>query len=221
MLAAGLCGVAGMLPDLDSDSGVPVRETFAFAAAIVPMLLVDRLERMGTPHDLIVFTGFLVYIAIRFGVSQIFKRYTVHRGMWHSLPAAASVGLLTFLLVTGDSTFHRLYLAGAVVLGFLVHLLLDELWSIQWKGGRVRLKSSFGTAIKLWSRSWWANLSTYGKLVLLIVYAVHFDPIVMEQLDQRLGRSPLAAQQPPSPRQSPPQPSPQVGDVAPQSPLLR
>ena len=34
-LAAGLCGLAGMLPDLDSDSGVPVREPMALAAAVV------------------------------------------------------------------------------------------------------------------------------------------------------------------------------------------
>ena len=29
VLAGGLCGLAGMLPDLDSDSGRPVREIFA------------------------------------------------------------------------------------------------------------------------------------------------------------------------------------------------
>ena len=34
-LAAGLCGVAGMLPDLDSDSGVPVRVTISFASPMV------------------------------------------------------------------------------------------------------------------------------------------------------------------------------------------
>ena len=33
MLAGGLCSVSGMLPDLDSDSGVPIRESMAFAAA--------------------------------------------------------------------------------------------------------------------------------------------------------------------------------------------
>ena len=37
-LAAGLCGVSGMLPDLDSGPGVPLRESVSFAAAVVPML---------------------------------------------------------------------------------------------------------------------------------------------------------------------------------------
>ena len=39
ILAGGLCSVAGMLPDLDSDSGRPVQEISAFAA-VVPMLMV-------------------------------------------------------------------------------------------------------------------------------------------------------------------------------------
>ncbi|MBN2292690.1 MAG: metal-dependent hydrolase, partial [Pirellulales bacterium] len=36
LLAGGLCSVSGMLPDIDSDSGVPLRESLAFAAAVVP-----------------------------------------------------------------------------------------------------------------------------------------------------------------------------------------
>ncbi|MEA1949803.1 MAG: metal-dependent hydrolase, partial [Planctomycetota bacterium] len=31
LLAGGLCGVAGMLPDIDSDSGRPLRECHALA----------------------------------------------------------------------------------------------------------------------------------------------------------------------------------------------
>ncbi len=195
MLAGGLCGVAGMLPDLDSDSGVPARETFAFSAAIVPMMLVHRMQHMGMPRDLIIFSGFLVYIAIRFGLSVIFKRYTVHRGMWHSLPAAAIVGLLTFLTVAGDNTFHRFYMAGAVVVGFLVHLILDEIWSIDWKNGVPRLKKSFGTAMKLWSGSWWGNISAYGKLAFLVVYAIYFDPLVMQHMERRFNVDSMAVQE--------------------------
>ncbi|MCE9545263.1 MAG: hypothetical protein K8T25_07070 [Planctomycetia bacterium] len=34
LLAAGLCSVSGMLPDLDSDTGVPIREVMALSAAV-------------------------------------------------------------------------------------------------------------------------------------------------------------------------------------------
>jgi len=178
MLAAGLCSVSGMLPDLDSDSGVPVRETMAFAAAVVPMLMMDRFQHMGLSHEAMVLAGGLLYLVIRFGLARIFKRYTIHRGMWHSLPAAAVVGLIAFLVCSCQEMDLRLFKVGAVVLGFVSHLLLDELYSIQWRGGRVRLKNSFGTAVKLWSGNTWANVSTYSKLVILIFVAVG-DPLVM------------------------------------------
>jgi membrane-bound metal-dependent hydrolase YbcI (DUF457 family) len=125
ILAGGLCGLAGMLPDLDSDSSVPVRETMAFAAAVVPMLMIDRFQAMGWSHETIVLAGGLLYCGVRFGVSALIKRYTVHRGMWHSLPAAAIFGLLAFLICSCEDMTLRLFKTGAVVLGYMVHLILD------------------------------------------------------------------------------------------------
>ena len=180
VLAGGLCSVSGMLPDLDSDSSVPLRESVAFAAAVVPMLMIDRFQQLGWPNESIVLAGGLIYLVVRFGIAGIFKRYTVHRGMWHSLPAAMIAGLLTFLIICDAQLELRLYKSGAVVLGFLSHLVLDEMYSLQWQGGRWRLKRSFGTALKLWSRrSLWANISTYGKLILLVALAVG-DPLLMD-----------------------------------------
>jgi hypothetical protein len=132
--------------------------------------------------------------------------------MWHSLPAAAVVGLLAFLLVTGAELPIRLYKAAAVVLGFLVHLVLDEIWSVQIRRGRLRIKKSFGTALKLFTtKAMWPNVSTYGKLALLIAM-VKGDPYLMEQIE---AHRPEFAQ---SPRQwlqnavdrveNPPEPNP-------------
>jgi len=169
LLGAGLCGLSGMLPDLDSDTGVPLRESVTFGAAVVPMLLVDRFQQMGLTTDLIVIIGGLIYIGIRFGLAEMLKRYTVHRGMWHSIPAAAIVGLLAYLVCTDHyGLFEKMFKVVAVLLGFMSHLLLDEFYSIEWNRGSFRLKKSFGTAIKFYSKSGWANVSTYGKLVMLI-----------------------------------------------------
>jgi LexA-binding, inner membrane-associated putative hydrolase len=166
-LAGGLCSVSGMLPDIDSDSGTPLRESMAFAAAVVPMMLMHRFLRAGMSHELMILSGAAVYLLIRFGLGALLKRYTVHRGMFHSLPAAAVFGEITFLLASGDDMRLRLFTAGAVVLGFLSHLVLDEIYSIEWHHGLPRLKSSFGTALKLFGHDTWANLSVYVKLGLL------------------------------------------------------
>ena len=193
MLAGGLCSVSGMLPDLDSDSGIPLRESIAFGAAIVPMMLIDRLQHMGLSNEAIVLAGGLIYLIVRFGVAEIFKRYTVHRGMWHSLPAAAICGLLTFLIASGPDLEVRLFKSAAVVLGFMIHLILDEIWSVEMKGGRIRLKKSSGTAIKFWStRSMWANVSTYGKLAILVMLVVG-DDMLMDQFGYKEPYIPMAA----------------------------
>ena len=173
LLAGGLCSLAGILPDLDSASGVPVRETMAFAAAVTPMLLQDRFRQLGLSSESIVLASGLTYIVIRFGVGQLLKQYTVHRGMWHSLPAVAIAGLAVFLMCAGQPMEARLYKTGAVVLGYALHLLLDELYGLRFRRGRMRLKRSFGSALKLWSHSFWANVSTYGKLTLLVALTLN------------------------------------------------
>jgi hypothetical protein len=151
VLAGGLCGVSGMLPDIDSDSGTPLHESMAFAAAVVPMMLLHRLRHWGLSPESMILVGAAVYLLIRFGVTALLKRYTVHRGMFHSLPAAVIFGEIAFLLASGENVYLRLYTAGAVMLGYLSHLLLDEIYSFQWRHGRVRLKESFGTAVTVFS----------------------------------------------------------------------
>jgi len=182
LVAGGLCSLAGMLPDLDSDSGVPVREVTALTAALVPALMIPRFAQLGFDREQFVLATAIVYLTVRFGLGDLFKGYTVHRGMWHSLPAAAIAGLATFLLVSGADLPIRLFKSGAVVLGFLSHLVLDELSSVQVRRGRVRIRNSLGTAIKLWTtHSLWANVSTYGKLAVLVALIVG-DPYLMRQL---------------------------------------
>jgi hypothetical protein len=181
VLAGGLCSVSGMLPDLDSDSGTPVREMSCFAAAVIPMLMLERFQGWGMSREMIVMAAALIYVAIRFGLVEIFKRYTVHRGMWHSIPACLACGLVAFLIVSGDDLTLRIFKSVGVVAGFLSHLILDEIWSVSVRTGRLNIKKSSGTAMKLWGKSSWANFSTYAKLIVLSGLAIG-DPMMMSQL---------------------------------------
>jgi hypothetical protein len=194
VLAGGLCSVSGMLPDLDSDSGRPVQEMSAFAAAIVPMLMLERFENFGWPRESIVLAGAAIYAAIRFGVAEVFKRYTVHRGMWHSIPACLACGLLAFLIVAGQDLAIRTFKAGAVSLGFFSHLVLDEIWSFQLRSGKLNLKRSFGTALKFLGNSTWANVSVYATLVLIGLLAVG-DPMLMNHFGYEVKFGPHTAGQ--------------------------
>jgi LexA-binding, inner membrane-associated putative hydrolase len=129
LLGAGLTAVGGVIPDLDSDSGIPVRELFGLAAATVPVLLFQRLLESGLTLEqtLVVLSG--IYLFIRYGLATVFKHSTVHRGMFHSIPAMLIAGLSVFLLHHSPEFRTRLYLAGGIMLGFLSHLVLDEMYS--------------------------------------------------------------------------------------------
>jgi hypothetical protein len=181
ILAGGLCGVSGMLPDLDSASGVPKRESIAFAAAVVPLLMAERFKRMGMPAEYIVLLGGFMYLFIRFGVAKMLTRFTVHRGMFHSLPACLIAGEIAFLISGHENIWQRYFNGAAVMLGFMSHLVLDEIWSLDFQGGRIRFKSSFGTAMKFWGESMGSNVLTYAGVAILSFMALE-DPVVLNQI---------------------------------------
>ena len=180
LVAGGLCGVGGMLPDIDSESGVPVRETMGFAAAVTPMLLVDRFQHIGLNYEQMVLAGGSSYLFVRFGIARLLMRYTVHRGMFHSIPALLIFTGLAFLICGSTNLHLRYFKACGVFIGVFSHLMLDEIYSIEWAGGRWRFKKSFGTALKLWSDSLWGNFSTYWKFAAVVVLILS-EPAIMER----------------------------------------
>jgi membrane-bound metal-dependent hydrolase YbcI (DUF457 family) len=192
LIAGGLCSVSGMLPDLDSDSGVPLREAVALSSAVIPMLLVDRLERIGCSHEMMVLMTGGVYLLIRFGIAEIFRRYTVHRGMWHSIPAAITCGMIAFMLCSCENMSIRLFKTMAVVIGFTSHLILDEMWSVDFRRGRYYFKSSFGTALKFWGKERIPNIVAY-TIMLVFALLVYHDDGFMERFGYRQPQVPHTA----------------------------
>lgn len=201
IIAAGLCSVGGMLPDIDSDSGVPLRESLAFAAAVIPMMLAGRLHGLNISHEWIVLAGAAMYLSVRFVVAAILRHLTVHRGMFHSIPAMLIFGELVYLLAAGGSDRQRWIKAIAVMIGFGSHLLLDEVYSFSIRGGRLRLKSSFGTAIKLFGPKMGPNAVTCA-LLFALGYGVFTDPNAQHEL--RAGTAVAAGLPQTAPTPAPP-----------------
>jgi hypothetical protein len=183
LLATGLCSVSGMLPDLDSGPGIPLRESLSFAAAFVPMLLFDRARHMGWTHESMVLAGAAIYVFIRFGVGWFLRHHSVHRGIYHSIPVCLIFAGLAFLLCNTGSLSLRYYKAGAVVVGFMSHLILDEIWSVERSGVGLHLKSSFGTAVKFYAPCWWSNAIAYAGLLAVSVLVLN-DPIWVDASPQ-------------------------------------
>jgi len=122
---------------------------------------------MGLPLEGMILAGAAIYASIRFGLTWLLDHYAHQRGMFHSLPAAAVAGQVTFLAYGSEEPLRRYFVCSAVVLGFLSHLILDEIWAVRmgWFGPKV--KKSFGTALKLNGPDLWPNLLTYALALVL------------------------------------------------------
>ncbi len=171
LLSGLLTWIAGMLPDLDSEGGKPIRGLFSAVAAIVPLFLMRYIDSMGGDNERAVVMALMLYLLIRYGAAWVVGKLSVHRGMFHSIPALLISAEITFLFYRHVDNDVRLLMAGGVALGFLSHLILDELYSVQWDGTRVKLKRSSGTAMKFMGKHSLANAFAWG-LLMFLSYAV-------------------------------------------------
>ncbi|MCM2972750.1 metal-dependent hydrolase [Larsenimonas suaedae] len=146
---AGLVALGGILPDIDSDNSHAIRLMFT-VLAILGVVISIGMYQSRLPMPWLLGLGAGTFLAIRYLGSAIFKRFSVHRGIWHSLLAAAVSGAavsgLSYQLFQQPPT--QAWCHGvALFVGACIHLLLDECYSIDLAG--TRIKRSFGTAFKL------------------------------------------------------------------------
>jgi membrane-bound metal-dependent hydrolase YbcI (DUF457 family) len=110
---------------------------------------------------------------IRYGVGELFQRFTRHRGIFHSLSAALIATLLVPVLLQMFLLPYRdvVALSLSVGSGYLSHLVLDEIYStINFEGKRFRPRKSLDTALALASSSKSVTLVTYLIVIGLILY---------------------------------------------------
>jgi LexA-binding, inner membrane-associated putative hydrolase len=146
LFCAGTMG--GVLPDIDSDHTIPVQILFSvLAVGLAFMSVFSRADTYSVVELSLLWIS--VYLFVRYVLYKIFAKFTVHRGIFHSQLAA-----LFFLLFNAAIAYHLFGLSAVsawlvgcfVALGYLIHLLLDEIYSVDMTGARV--KKSFGTALK-------------------------------------------------------------------------
>lgn len=150
VIAVTLAGVLGsVLPDIDLKESRPSRAMFAGLAVFLSFaVLFTHVARYSIAELWILWLGTLVFV--RYGMQQVFHRLAVHRGTWHSILAAlfCSVATAVAYWYIFDKPDGVAWLAaGFMMAGYLVHLTLDEIYSVDVLDTRV--KASFGTALKL------------------------------------------------------------------------
>lgn len=188
--------LSGLLPDLDSDSAVGLRGFTALLGVLVAVAVWDEflVREPPLPFEIHLWGSLLAFVVVRYSLRQLASKFTVHRGMSHSVPMCGIWGCLTYLFYPTNSHLVRLLMSVAVMLGFLSHLLLDEIFSVDLKG--VTIKKSFGTALKFWSSSIWSTLVIYVALVYLTTRVIDIWPAPGKGMPPALSRSTVAMELP-------------------------
>ncbi len=183
LFALGVLG--GLLPDIDADNSTPVRLAFGLLGLIGAFTAVFYAlahYRLSIGELCLLAGG--AFALVRYVIFELFLRLTEHRGVFHSLLAVVFFTCLTtslsYHLTAASPTLAWLH-GLAVALGYATHLVLDELFSVDLLGGR--LKRSFGTALKPFGSDLKATL-VMGLLTALLGTTLP-NPEILSQLLSR------------------------------------
>jgi hypothetical protein len=175
VIAFALGTFGSLMPDIDSDNSKSIGIAFTVISLLITTLAVFVKSSVYSLVEMLLMAGG-VFSVIRFGLIVIFRKVSKHRGMFHSIPVAFIWGMVTTILMHWFFDLNTL-LAWSYGLmmtwGYLVHLMLDEIYSVDL--GNKRIKKSFGTALKLFriktAKDRFQNLLIYFSLFVLISIA--------------------------------------------------
>jgi hypothetical protein len=163
LLTLTLAGtIGGILPDIDLEKAIPSRILFSALGVIAAFIALFSLEKRYSIAELWI-VWLAVYAFVRYVVHWIFHTRTRHRGIFHSLLAGGFFMVLTaviFARIFGEPAALAWLTGLFVLIGFVIHLALDEIYSVDIEGAQ--LKKSFGTALKVVDRKSWRASALMG-----------------------------------------------------------
>lgn len=149
MLLALTGSIGGILPDVDLQRSYPSRIMFSLIATLAAFAMAFSMENDLSIVELWIL-GLITFLTIRYPIWMLFHEYSTHRGSIHSITAALTATFVTASLAhhwLGHTAFTSWLVATFMLFGFLIHLILDEIYSVDFSNRRI--KRSFGTALKL------------------------------------------------------------------------
>lgn len=168
------CTIGALMPDMDSDSGIPFHVTFGSLSLITAGLtFYYALQKSNSDYLIATLSALSAGVIIWAVIGTIFKKWTKHRGMAHSTPAAILAGLitLTLALAVQFDSWTATYLGLAITGGYLAHLMLDEFHAaVNFHGTPFVPNKALGSALKFTSKNKAITASVYIAIALLIIW---------------------------------------------------
>ena len=182
-----ILGVIGSLsPDIDLEYSRPAKFMRFFIYIISALLasafaiiyhnnIVEFLPLLNNVFYSIGAMVILSFLTVFIGF-KLFYMNVVHRGIIHSIPFTILVSILIFetlnflslsISLIENLELNNMLIASFFTIGFLVHLILDETYSINIM--EMRVKSSFGTALKIIDKN-----NIIGSIILIGIIISYF-----------------------------------------------
>jgi len=141
--------IGAILPDVDLGSSRPSQLLFTGLGIVIAFAVMFNLPPTFSLAEMwIAWTA--TFLGIRFVGHNVFHHISHHRGIFHSLICGLMFACLTAIFYVrglGHGAGLAWLAASFVFLGFLSHLILDEIYSVDVLNNKI--KASFGTALKL------------------------------------------------------------------------
>jgi hypothetical protein len=186
IVAVTLAGVLGsVLPDIDLKDSRPARAMFAGLGVFFSFAVLFSLGRKYSIAEMLfLWLGTLLFV--RYVAKEVFFRFSYHRGVWHSILAMIFCSLVTawvYSKLLGRDEGVAWLAAGFLAIGFLTHLILDELYSVDVMD--TRIKASFGTALKLFDYKHLGHSSAMAVATVLVFLLTPPTKIFVENISAR------------------------------------
>ncbi|MEQ1649926.1 MAG: metal-dependent hydrolase, partial [Hyphomicrobiaceae bacterium] len=158
LIAVTMAGVLGsILPDIDLKDSRPSRAFFSGLAVFFSFVaLFTTAGKYSIAEMILLWLGTLLFV--RYVAKWVFHKMSYHRGIWHSGLAAVFCAFATaaaYYWVLKRPEGVSWLAAGFMLIGYFVHLTLDEMYSVDVMD--TRIKASFGTALKPIDAKHWGH----------------------------------------------------------------
>ena len=186
LVAVTMAGVLGsVLPDIDLKDSRPSHALFSGLAVFFSfVVLFTFAHRFSVAELWILWLGTL--LTVRYFVHFVFHRMSYHRGIYHSILAGLFFAFFTavvFKHLLGRPEGVAWLAGGFTFIGYMVHLTLDEMYSVDVMD--TRIKASFGTALKFIDRK---HPGHSTAMALATVAAFMFTPTTKTFVDGMRSR---------------------------------
>ena len=164
--AFALGTLGGLLPDVDSSHSTSIKVGFNVLSLLMTIMFIFAKSSTYSLIEMFIVAG-LLFTGIRYLLLDKFRKISKHRGMFHSIPVAFIWGILVAILMHyffGLNSLVSWVYGFMVTMGYFVHLILDETYSVDLRNKR--MKKSFGTALK-----WGKFKKTSDKIHTVVIYA--------------------------------------------------